>query len=348
MRFGIPDVAPTTARDVMAFRAQSSVLDEQALLHHVIPTYELPVITSCRFLMRGDSDVFRLESEGGRHFLKIRRPPVTAARCEAEARLVDHLSKNGVSVVRPIRLRGESVRGHRFVTEVNAAEGARPILIFEEAPPDKPGPLSVEQSGDLGTTIAKLHDAADEWTGPDLGEAEFRHLNIAVQDIVIAANLSAETAALLSRAVEIVEAAYARIPRTPPHFGPIHGDLASSNLRVDADGRFTLFDFGAAQRSWRHNELLNAKDRLFKDAAPPSSDERWIAFREGYLSRRPLPLGLTALEPAFRLSQRIAIPGYICNALTLRLGVDVVDQHNFVEAMTEISALVEQCDCSQA
>lgn len=177
-------------------------------------------------------------------------------------------------------------------------------------------------------------------------EAEFEHLNNAAQDIIVAANLSADRTALLRRAVEIVQAAYAHIPRTPPHFGPIHGDLASSNIRVDANAQFTLFDFGATRRSWRHNELLNAKDRLLNGAGPPSPDERWIAFQQGYASRRPLPAALGPLEPVYRLSGRIAILGYICNALTLRLGVEVVDQHNFVEAMTEISALVEQCDRS--
>jgi Ser/Thr protein kinase RdoA (MazF antagonist) len=343
MRFGIPDVTPATARDVTAFRAQSSVLDEQALLHHVIPAYEIPSVTSCRFLTRGDADIYRLEGAGGRHYLKVRRPPVTAAQCEAEAAFVHFLFGNGAPVVRPVRLRHSPAHGVGFVTEVNAPEGPRPILVFEEAPPGRPGSPSVEQSSELGKLLANLHNAADAWPGAGLGDADFANLNNSLQDIIVATNPPAGMSALLYRAVELVQTAYARIPRTLPHFGPIHGDLASSNIRIDVDGRFWLFDFGAARRSWRHNELLNAKARLLNDARAPSPEEKWIAFQEGYKSRRPLPPDLSALEPAYHLSVRIGTLGYICNALTLRLGVEVVDHHDFAKAMTEISALAEQC-----
>jgi Ser/Thr protein kinase RdoA (MazF antagonist) len=343
MRYGIPDVTPTMARDVTAFRVQSSVLDEQALLHHVVPLYEISSVTSCRFLTRGDADVYRIEAAGRRHYLKVRRPPVTGAQCDAEARFVDHLRENGVPVVRPIRRRNLSAHGVRFVTEVNAPEGPRPILIFEEAPPGKSGPLNDEQSRKLGESLAKLHNAADEWAGTGLGEVDFDLLNNSVQDIIVASNPADEMKVLLHRAAELVQATYARIPRTPPHFGPIHGDLASSNLRIGLDGRFWLFDFGAAQRSWRHNDLLNAKARLLNDAAAPSPQKKWIAFQDGYKSRRTLPPDLSVLEPAYRLSVLIGTLGYISNALTLRLGVEVVDAHDFAKSITEISALVEQC-----
>ena len=74
MRLGIPDVTPQTAADRAAFPAQSSVLDEQALLHRVLPLFDLPTpARSCRFFTRADSDIYRVETDDGVAYLKIRR-----------------------------------------------------------------------------------------------------------------------------------------------------------------------------------------------------------------------------------------------------------------------------------
>src|SRR6266487_3963517 len=106
MRFGIPDVTPQTAADRAAFPAQSSVLDEQALLHRVLPLYDLPTAArSCRFFTRADSDIYRIETDDGVAYLKIRRPPIDKARCEAEAQLLYALGAQNIPVVRAIRLK---------------------------------------------------------------------------------------------------------------------------------------------------------------------------------------------------------------------------------------------------
>src|SRR5437773_11736519 len=124
-----------------AFPAQSSVLDERALLGDVVQRYEIPAPQSCRFLTRGDSDVYRVTCKNGaRYYLKIRRPPVSQSFCESEARLVDALARAELPVVRPIALRGG---GYSIL--LNASEGDRPTLLFEEAPPALNGPLDLEQ-----------------------------------------------------------------------------------------------------------------------------------------------------------------------------------------------------------
>ncbi len=115
MRFGVADLTRVTCGDRTCFPAQSSVLDEQAISLRILPEYELPKPIGCRFLTRGDSDIYQVETEAGLYYLKIRRPPISRERCDAEARLIVDLAAADVPVVRPVALK----RGG-YATEVIA------------------------------------------------------------------------------------------------------------------------------------------------------------------------------------------------------------------------------------
>src|SRR6266480_1838953 len=92
----------------LPFPAQSSVLDESALLDCVVSEYAVPCeARCCRFLTRGDSDVYLVScDDGARFFLKVRRPPVMRDFCEAEANAVNALADAGLPVVRAVPLTG--------------------------------------------------------------------------------------------------------------------------------------------------------------------------------------------------------------------------------------------------
>ena len=67
-RYGTRDIAEWGADDRLAFPAQSSVLDEDALRDRVASLYELPPLSSCRFLSRGAADVYLLLAKDQRRF----------------------------------------------------------------------------------------------------------------------------------------------------------------------------------------------------------------------------------------------------------------------------------------
>src|SRR4029079_12084550 len=120
------------------------------------------------------------------------------------------------------------------------------------------------------------------------------------------------------QAAELVARHYATVANGD--VGLIHGDLAPSNIRLDPKKGLTLFDFGALQRAWRGNELLNVWHRALPKDPTELRDQRWREFLAGYQSVRPVPARLEEFKVVWRLTNKLATMGYICNALTLRLG----------------------------
>ncbi len=324
------------------------MLDEQAILLRILPEYELPKPIGCRFLTRGDSDIYQVETEAGLYYLKIRRPPISRERCDAEARLIVDLAAADVPVVRPVALK----RGD-YTTEVHAGEGVRAILVFESAPPALSGPLNVQQCAEFGQLLARLHEVSSRRHDDALPDADSQLLQKAAADVIAAVTLSADQQEILHNAVRYVADRYARLSRDTDDYGPVHGDLATSNLRISADGRLTLFDFGssadgrltlfdfgAAHRTWRLNELLNAWHRTLPRATPGESDLSWRALLDGYASVRAIPNHLDDFKEVTRLSAKIGMMGYICNALTLRLGVEPIEEHKIVKQVEEVREML--------
>jgi hypothetical protein len=86
-------------KDRCSFPAQSSVLDEVALFKRVVPLYEVKKPRTCRFLTRGDADIYRIWTDTHCYYLKIYRPPEPVSRVEAEGRFVADLAFHDVPEV---------------------------------------------------------------------------------------------------------------------------------------------------------------------------------------------------------------------------------------------------------
>ncbi len=227
-----------------------------------------------RFLCRGDSDVYRIVTDMGFLYLKIRRPPVSAAQCAGEARLIMDLVAANVPVVRPVPLKGGG-----YVEEVEASEGLRPVMLFEAAPVAEANLSDLDQVRQLGSVLARMHDVADSrLLDPDLPEARPDAVHGWVREIESAVELSNTQFATLNEAARRITEAYSALARSAPDYGPIHGDLARCNIRRDDDGRITLFDFGAAQNGWRVSELLNVWRATLPRLTPQTHAELWGAF----------------------------------------------------------------------
>jgi Ser/Thr protein kinase RdoA (MazF antagonist) len=244
---------------------------------------------------------------------------------------MNDLADAGLPIVRAVRL-----KGGRCSMTVTAAEGVRPILVFESAPPSLPGPLDLGQAKQLGALLARIHVAADGRSiDQDIPDSDLDAVDRAVSDVISAVQLSNRQGDILRIAAKQVIERYERLPRTPPSFGVIHGDLATSNIRLASDRTLWLFDFGAMRRTWRINELFNAKQR-----AVAESNASWDALRAGYSSLVPLPEHLEELEGTYRLFRKLVTMGYICNALTLRRGIEVIEEFDVVRQIEELRQMM--------
>ncbi len=239
MKYGLVKTNQNEFLDRIAFPAQSSVLDEEALFHRVVNQYELDGAKKCQFLDRGDSDIYRIWAKGGVYYLKVYRPPQSLEQTEAEASYVMALSASGVPVVKPVPL-----LDGRFASEVSALEGKRPMLLFEEAPPPLPSQLDETLLTQIGEKVAMVHVASDEFD-TDFGIPVMQSDAFLKERVYYTSQfLSEENSAYLGEVSKSLGHILRELPRKTPDFGLCHADLVMSNIRLTTEGTINLFDFG--------------------------------------------------------------------------------------------------------
>ncbi|HEY1686331.1 MAG TPA: phosphotransferase [Tepidisphaeraceae bacterium] len=276
--------------------------------------------------------MYQIVTDAGIFYLKIARPPTTKARCEAEALLLVDLVAAKLPVVCPIPLRQGG-----YAQEISAGEGVRPTLLFPAAPLSPVQLSDPDQARQFGQLLANFHEITDRRAiDPDLPKADPRGAFQWIEQIVAGIDLSSELRDGLYRAADKIVQIYSTLPQSAPAYGIIHGDLARCNIRQDADGRLTLFDFGAAQYGWRANELLNVWSTMLSQPAPQRHEELWAAFICGYSSLGTLPKNTEALKPFYRLARKLATMAYICGTLTLRRGIEPISENNIAQQANEV------------
>jgi len=324
------------------FPAQSSVLDESKLLESVVRQYPIGSIDSCRFLERGDSDIYRVKAGGADYYLKVHRPPDQRIHSESEARFVARLAEIGLGVVLAVpRTDGA------FATEVVASEGPRPMLLFEEAPPPLPKEPPFELMPDLGAAIARVHalgDAEDE--AYDLPSFDLQTIELE-RAPYIRTFATEEDSQFMDKVIEWIRPQLAAIPREAPEWGICHADLVLSNVREAEEG-VTLFDFGGMARTYRGYDLTVVYWSL-GGRVPDQRDKYWTNLLAGYESVRPLPEKLEERLPAFHALRELSFLGGNAATLPLRLGTEPFEpiESSFVHAGFErIRKILENAGAS--
>ena len=316
MRYGLTESNRGNHEDRKGFPAQSSVLDEEALLHRVVSEYPLVDPESCRFFSRGDSDVYRVPVAHDVYYLKIYRPPHTQALAEAEAEFVSDLHAHGAPVVPAV-----ARRDGRYATLIMASEGPRPALLFEAAPAAGFAADDVAACRELGRAVAGLHDVAD---------CLIRRHALRILDAAAAMRemLRYARVHLFPNEYDDLEQLSGRVlgcldmlSTEPPNFGPCHSDLALSNIRQRPDGAVVFFDFGDACYTWRASELAGARARLPGDGSADTSEHR-DAFLAGYASVRALPDGIPQQLVTLVLFRRLLGFCSILASCPLRMGTE--------------------------
>jgi len=336
MRYGLGLHQDNPDEDRTAFPAQSSVLDEEALLSRHVRDYDIPPAQACRFLSRGDADIYRVTTTGPNYYLKVYRPPYTRPNAEAEARFVTDLAGRGIPVVAAVpRLDGG------YASEAMASEGLRPMLLFTQAPSVRLSDIDGAVCRNLGGAIARLHEAADVLESRyELPVAEAGSI---LQDTLPYAGqvLPQEDCIYMEALAGRVRERLAAYPKKSPDFGLCHGDLVLSNLRHDAQQGITFFDFGNAHYTWRSYELAvvyhNLKNRMAGSAA-----QLWEALLDGYADARQLPADLPESLPVMLILRQLGWIAGNSATLPLRLGTEPFDGEIFHKTVESIRAAAKE------
>jgi Ser/Thr protein kinase RdoA (MazF antagonist) len=320
MRYGLFESNEGLFGDRTCFPAQSSVLDEEALLHRIVPEYDVPAAKDCRFFSRGDSDIYQVHTIGPTFYLKVYRPPYTAAQAEAEARLVADLKLHGASVVAAVR-RQDGV----FASEVVASEGQRPMLLFEEAPPVTFAPVDEGACRQLGIAVAQLHSAGDSVACDCATLFEPASLVPYVRRLAYEEDY-VELESLREKLVEQLCSLQGH--QKDGDVGWCHCDLVLSNIRCRQDGTIVFFDFGNAALVSRAWELAGVRRTLERHAGSERSDEFWAAFSHGYEQVRRLPDGGDSADRLLVLEAlgRIGWIGGVMASCPLRMGTETFNR----------------------
>lgn len=144
----------------------------------------------------------------------------------------------------------------------------------------------------IGTTAARLHNQASEWSLPTgfkrhawdldglVGEAPFWGRFWELE------SLAPEQQQLLEQARDKARDDLAKLEKTPLNYGLIHADFVPENLMTDGEN-IRLLDFDDAGFGWHLFELATA---LYFIQEEPCYDTAKTALLWGYHEQRPLEL----------------------------------------------------------
>lgn len=215
------------------------------------------------------NDVVEVKAAGGRFALKLYNVQSRGlANVQWELELINHLLRNGVPVVKPVKGR----HGYAEVLTVDGQE--RAAALFEWAAGEKPEP-GRDTYALLGKVAGQIHLAADTFHST-LFRKDYR------AEVLIDEQLERMKAHLVAAGRwEQMTALGTRLKRilTDPALdrGICHMDLTLDNVHRQGDA-LTVFDFDSAGTCWRALEPYKVL-KLSRDYF-----EAWL---EGYRAVRP-------------------------------------------------------------
>jgi Ser/Thr protein kinase RdoA (MazF antagonist) len=279
-----------------------TLFDGRALARHISGEFDIGVIEDCRLWRSFINDVYLLEAGGRSWWLRV-HPTRWRSPQETEAEIVALLTitTSGGSVARPVARRGGG-----YLIEIEAPEGPRVAVLFEDAPgsvltyfgPD--GPANARR---YGGAVARLHKACDgietfSTKSPiDLDFAVIlpsaslsKHLG--ASDQIDLARITARLTGTLQAHTELT-------------LGFCHGDLNSSNIHFENEAAVAI-DFDCCAWGWRAFELAAFARGVTWHSKPGETADTLIqAYFDGYRTHRPIAEADLEAQPAMLLAQRI-------------------------------------------
>ena len=214
---------------------------------------------------------------------------------------INYLARGGVSVARAV----ESTEG-RLVEPIDDGHGEHFLAVsFVKAkgkPPWHVG-LTPELNQTYGRLIGRMHRLTKDyapsdhaWKRPEWDAAE-------IQDIV--SNLPAGQERVIARYREVLDHV-GTLSKGQDDYGLIHFDAHGSNLLIDEEGRFTLFDFDDCSYGWFIYDIAIVLFYMITNHVDPASVCREFMphFLAGYRTEnRPDPARLQELPWFLKLRE---------------------------------------------
>lgn len=309
-----------------------STIDPRAIVARVLSCYDIGTVKVCEFWCRGLSDVYLVETDQAAYVLRVsHRDWRSRSDIEFELALLDFLQQKGISVAHPLK-----TTSGKLLIVLNAPEGDRYASLFIYAPGEIPvGDLSVRQATKLGETIARMHQAGEEFV------CNFARKPLTLDYLLdesweaIAPFLSVSDRDYVESAVVQIKSELKDFPQSTPYWGICWGDPHSGNAHFADTDQPTLFDFDQCGFGWRAFELGK-----FRQIALNTGISRRIreAFLAGYQLVNPLEsFELTAIS-AFTQTAHIWVWS-ICLTYALRHNYSRLDDSFFRKRVEQLRKL---------
>lgn len=235
-------------------------------------------------LNRGFNDVYLVVAASGARFVfrLSHHRARGAADVRTETAFLSHLARSGVPIAAPV----QTNTGELFL-QGEAREGTREGVLFGALDGRAPEAQSAADARANGGTLARVHDAADEFR-PDapLYRLDLDHLlrrplaRVLDSGVVDSARVRNELEIIAVRTGEAI-AAFDNLTWTH-----CHGDCHGFNARITAQGEAAFFDFddgGPGYLAYDLSVFLWAKVSFGRRLIP-----MWDAFVDGYRAVRPI------------------------------------------------------------
>ncbi|GHO97483.1 hypothetical protein KSF_075310 [Reticulibacter mediterranei] len=273
----------------------SDILQERVLSHYA---FEAPI--TCRLLVHGFHDHYLVQTANGKYMLRVYQAPRSIGRTWRtssdvlyEIDLLLHLHRKGVAVSVPVARKDGTL-----LQTLQAPEGPRQAVLFTYVEGVELSPASIDEMGSrlYGSTVAELHNAADDFTST--------HARFSLDQVfLIEASLNATRPLLveqrqkewkyLVQTAQLVKERLEWFVQQGLETGACHGDAQGGNASLSGEKKLTFFDFDCCGYGWRAYELAVfywaaalGKNRLGKSAE--EVEQLWMAYLAGYQERRPL------------------------------------------------------------
>jgi Ser/Thr protein kinase RdoA (MazF antagonist) len=278
------------------------------LLQH---TYDLGRAVTCRLWSGGVNEVYMVDSERGRHVLKVYRAGWRGRSAILyEAELLLHLYREGVAVSYPLADRAGSL-----VLALQAPEGERQAVLFSHAPGTHfaiPFYSDERECYLLGGTLADVHAHLSGFSSlyerPNL-DLDFL-LTTPMQRVQPFLRAQPEHWDYLRQLADHLRTYVDAQAAAGLEWGICHGDVHAGNAFIAQPDTVTLFDFDACGLGWRAYDLASMRHNTL------GNDAAWTGFLAGYQARRPIAERDLAAVPAFVALRQYVLMGLRASFVT--------------------------------
>ncbi len=272
------------------FPTQYSTLSAPALGKAIESLYGFPPL-SCRYLLRGVSDTYKLEGETARYIFKVYRDAHRSLEeIKGEVELLNALHEGGTSVSYPIR-----DRDGRQIQSFEAAEGTRYGVLFSYAAGKPVGVISDEQIANTGRAMAQVHNITST-IQLSHERRSYNHHSTLLGPIAALApafhELPDEYQYLQDTATAIIKKLDG-LDTSSFSEGYCHFDFLPKNFHIDEHNKVTFFDFDFAGKGFLANDLMTywthfALDVILGKSTREESERAFGVFLDAYREIRPV------------------------------------------------------------